>query len=62
MDLVQPEHQIDLMLVDIIPIRLDQSAEAALVNDAVLVGEFFEEGLEVSTFLVVDQEGMLELA
>lgn len=54
MDLVQPEHQIDLMLVDIIPIRLDQSAEAALVHDTVLVGEFFEEGLEVSTFLVVD--------
>jgi hypothetical protein len=60
MDLVQSEHKINLMLVDIIPIRLDQSAEPSLVHDAVLVGEILEEGLEVSAFLVVDQESVLE--
>ncbi len=61
MDLIQPENKTDLMIVDIVPVLLDQPLEPIPVNHLILVGKLLEQRLQVPPFLIVYQEGMFQL-
>ncbi len=61
MNFVQPENQVDFMLVDVVSVLFNELSESIFVDNGIVVGKLREKRLEISSFLVVDQKRMFEL-